>query len=65
MVRVIFVDEAGRLVAVDPFSEITVQEHVFDVELMYSPSSCGHEMKHRPYGRRLDHWREGLMKIDS
>jgi hypothetical protein len=55
MVRVVLVDEAGRLMAVDAFGEVTVQKSVLDVELMHWPPPCRREVKHSPDGRRLNH----------
>lgn len=64
MIRMIVGDEAGRLIAVDSFGKVTVQERVLDIELMDDPSPGSCKMKNCPDGGRLDHRREGLMKID-
>jgi hypothetical protein len=63
MIRMIFVDEAGRLIAVYSFGKVTMQERVLDVELMDDPAPGSCEMKNCPDGCWLDHRREGLMKI--
>jgi hypothetical protein len=65
MVRPILVDEAGRLVAVDAFREITMEKGVFDVELVDKPPPCRREVQYSPDGGRLHHRGERLVEVDA
>lgn len=64
MIGAVGVDETSRLMAVDAFRQIAVQECILDVELMNRPASSRRKMQHRANGGWLDHRREGLMEVN-
>ena len=39
MIRVVLVDEFGRLMIIDAFRQVSVEEHIFDIKLVHGPAS--------------------------
>jgi hypothetical protein len=64
MIRVALVDESGRLMTIDAFRQVAMEEHVLDVKLVYGPASGCSKMKNSPNSQRFDDGGEGLMKIN-
>lgn len=57
------VDEACRLLAVDAFVKVVVEECIGDIELISRPIAGRHKQEYGGDGRRLDHRRESFTKV--
>jgi hypothetical protein len=65
MAGVLAILKTGRLLAVDRFLELTMQERVAHVQLMDGPPFRGGESEDGTDGGRLDDRGEGLTKVHS
>ena len=65
VVRVLGVDEAGRLGAVHRLMEIAIEEGVLYIKLVYRPVARCSEVENGPDRRWFHDWREGLIKVQT
>lgn len=65
MVGVRRVDEAARLLTVDAFGKVAVEECVLHVELMDRPAPASGEMEHHADRAGLDNRRESVGEVDA
>ena len=63
MVGVAVVDEPDWLLAVDALGEVSMEEGIVHIHLVYWPLACRCNGEDGADGGRLDHWREGLVEV--
>jgi hypothetical protein len=64
MVGLLFVDEAGRLLAVDTFKKLPMKKHILHVQLVHRPVVRGGEVKDCPNHGGFDDRGECLIEVD-
>jgi hypothetical protein len=64
MVGLLFVDEAGRLLAVDTFKKLPMKKHILHIQLVHRPVVRGGEVKDCPDHGGFDDRGECLIEVD-
>jgi hypothetical protein len=65
MMRMIQVDEAGRLLTIDLLVKSAMEESILDVELTYRPSTRSSDAEDDTNGLRLDDRTKSLIEVDT
>jgi hypothetical protein len=64
MLEVLIVDEADRLKTVDMLSQLAMQEHILDIELVHRSTSRGHQVEYVANRAWFNDRGESLVKVD-
>jgi hypothetical protein len=65
MIRVIIIDEPSGLLAEHLLFEMTMEESIGDIHLVYRLAARDHELKDRKDSARFDNGRKGVMEVDD
>jgi hypothetical protein len=65
MVRMLLIDKSRGLLTIDHFIEMTMEEGIFDVELMNGPSVREGKRENDANGSGFNYRAEGFIKVDA